>query len=405
MLPDAKASVRAVEFAPHQIGLKLATISTDNQLRIYECLEPSTLASWQLIEEVDVTNLPTTPSPSYFSRAHTVALATPTQTTATLDGTSVSQVTQALQQNLQQGALQLRPGVGNREADGGWCISWCKDRYWGEVIAAGCGTNGIVKIIQVTPSRRPMTILSLDPTPPTEASSSNVPQLTQIFSQSESASTTTPSSNITAATEAAALTSGATPSNLPTTSGGSPSIPPTTTAVPPNGSTGGGTSTSTGANTGTGTKDASSTDPATGPASFAVTSVAWAPSCGRSYHLIATGGRDGHVRIWRVRPSLDEDSEPPYYDELGKGEGENDDSGNRWSASIVADFDHHRSTVARVEWNITGTVLSSAGNDGRIRLWKATMGNVWRPAGSIGVEQEDERERQQADAGKDIDMA
>ena len=50
----------------------------------------------------------------------------------------------------------------------------------------------------------------------------------------------------------------------------------------------------------------------------------------------------------------------------------------------------HRSAVTSVEWNITGTVLSSAGNDGRIRLWKATSGNVWRPAGSIGVEQAEE---------------
>jgi len=48
--------------------------------------------------------------------------------------------------------------------------------------------------------------------------------------------------------------------------------------------------------------------------------------------------------------------------------------------------------VGRVEWNITGTVLSSAGNDGRIRLWKATSGNVWRPAGSIGVEQAEEQD-------------
>lgn len=43
------------------------------------------------------------------------------------------------------------------------------------------------------------------------------------------------------------------------------------------------------------------------------------------------------------------------------------------------------------------TVLSSAGNDGRIRLWKTTMGNIWRPAGSIGVEQAEEQEA-------DIDM-
>jgi nucleoporin SEH1 len=36
------------------------------------------------------------------------------------------------------------------------------------------------------------------------------------------------------------------------------------------------------------------------------------------------------------------------------------------------------------------TVLSSAGNDGRVRLWKATVGNVWRSAGSLGVEQAEE---------------
>ena len=47
------------------------------------------------------------------------------------------------------------------------------------------------------------------------------------------------------------------------------------------------------------------------------------------------------------------------------------------------------------------TILSSAGNDGRIRLWKATSGNVWRPAGSIGVEQAEENEQQE---NKDVDM-
>ena len=65
---------------------------------------------------------------------------------------------------------------------------------------------------------------------------------------------------------------------------------------------------------------------------FAITSVAWAPSCGRSYHLIATGSRDGHVRIWRVRP-------PTPSEDL---EGESDDDEGKWSASIVGDFDDHK---------------------------------------------------------------
>jgi nucleoporin SEH1 len=49
------------------------------------------------------------------------------------------------------------------------------------------------------------------------------------------------------------------------------------------------------------------------------------------------------------------------------------------------------------------TVLSSAGNDGRIRLWKATSGNVWRPAGSIGVEQSEDHDNDHR-ADRDIDM-
>lgn len=42
--------------------------------------------------------------------------------------------------------------------------------------------------------------------------------------------------------------------------------------------------------------------------------------------------------------------------------------------------------------HIFSTVLSSAGNDGRIRLWKATVGNVWRAAGNISVEEAEKQE-------------
>lgn len=249
------------------------------------------------------------------------------------------------------------------KADGGWCISWCKDKYWGEVIAAGCGIDGKVKvriefpssfqfshrtrqIIQFSPARRPKTLLTLDPSP------------------------TRPAGD------------------------------PAAKALP------------------------ASTEGAL--ASYAITSVSWAPSCGRSYHLIATGSRDGKVRIWRVKPApLSDEAD---YDHDGDGEGEGHEP--KWGgATIVGEFDDHkcgtqsivtkrstdvpyviRSSVGRVEWNITGyvlsfpvpqrslilerlyrTVLSSAGNDGRVRLWKATAGNVWRPAGHIGVEQADEQ--------------
>ena len=108
------------------------------------------------MEEIDVQGMALAPPPGYLSRVHTLALSTPTQSHATLDAASASLVSNALQQGLQQqqqqqqqgaASAQSRSGLGNREADGGWCISWCKDRYWGEIIAAGCGTNGLIKVL------------------------------------------------------------------------------------------------------------------------------------------------------------------------------------------------------------------------------------------------------------------
>jgi hypothetical protein len=37
-----------------------------------------------------------------------------------------------------------RPG--KREADGGWAVSWCKDKIWGQLLAVASGTTGIVKV-------------------------------------------------------------------------------------------------------------------------------------------------------------------------------------------------------------------------------------------------------------------
>ena len=34
-----------------------------------------------------------------------------------------------------------------------------------------------------------------------------------------------------------------------------------------------------------------------------------------------------------------------------------------------------------------------AGDDGRVRLWKATSGNVWRAAGSVSVEQQPSKQK------------
>jgi nucleoporin SEH1 len=56
-----------------------------------------------------------------------------------------------------------------------------------------------------------------------------------------------------------------------------------------------------------------------------VTCVSWAPSCGRDFHLIATGSRDGVVTIWKVT--------------TGEGQGGAEDG--VWDAKVVAELKDH----------------------------------------------------------------
>lgn len=188
-----------------------------------------------------------------------------------------------------------------------------------------------------------------------------------------------------------------------------------------------------------------------------VRDVSWAPNLGRSYHLIATACKDGHVRIFRLtdprmtfspkssRPASrskdrNEDvGEKPHFSGLtrdisnlsvggqsGGGGGSRGLNATAFPGSSgvslsqansfekpedalgvltveeqesrelsgfhveeIAAFNDHGREVWRVEWNPTGTVLSSAGDDGKIRLWRAdrtmrwkcmsVMGSGWKP--------------------------
>ena len=119
-----------------------ATMAVDSHLRVYECLEAPTLTNWTLLEETDIPSLPSTLT----SRPHTYAAPTPTQISGA-PAADASLVANALQQQQQQPAVQR--GAGSREADGGWSVSWCKERYWGEVLATCSGVSGVVKVILI----------------------------------------------------------------------------------------------------------------------------------------------------------------------------------------------------------------------------------------------------------------
>lgn len=87
-----------------------------------------------------------------------------------------------------------------------------------------------------------------------------------------------------------------------------------------------------------------------------IRSVSWAPSMGRNFHLIATACKDGYVRIFKAIEAVNGDLK----------------------IETIAKMRDHQLEVWRVSWNITGTILSSAGDDGKVRLWKSNYLNEWK---------------------------
>ncbi|RSH95622.1 hypothetical protein EHS25_000714 [Saitozyma podzolica] len=108
VLSGAKGSVRGVEFSPPNpsVGLRIASVSTDSHLRIHTSLDPS-LSDWSLAHDI---NVPSLPSPG--------------------------------------SAEEPAPEpTGNGElATGGWGVAWCKEKWWGSVVAAFAGNNPVVKV-------------------------------------------------------------------------------------------------------------------------------------------------------------------------------------------------------------------------------------------------------------------
>jgi len=83
--------------------------------------------------------------------------------------------------------------------------------------------------------------------------------------------------------------------------------------------------------------------------------ISWAPNIGRNYDFIATASKDKTVAIWKITKQ-----------------------NNQISTQRVASFDDHQTGVWRVEWNSTGTILASSGDDGVLRLWKTNFAKEWK---------------------------
>lgn len=126
-----------------------------------------------------------------------------------------------------------------------------------------------------------------------------------------------------------------------------------------------------------------------------VLDVAWAPSVGRPCHLIASCGSEGAVAVWKVWTAREETTSPDQAaataaDDDSMGDGQRPWGARRLaaagaaSASMAATFsDQAAGPVWRVEWNILGTVLAAAGDDGMLRIRRQAVGGGWELAGEI----------------------
>ena len=115
-----------------------------------------------------------------------------------------------------------------------------------------------------------------------------------------------------------------------------------------------------------------------------VRDVCWAPAVGRTYHLLATACKDGHVRVYKLREDERRQEEGGGLDDVV----DDDLAGAAgWSHELVADLTDHNAQVWRVSFNATGTVLSSAGDDAKVRLWKSSLSGEFRCVSVCSLQQ------------------
>lgn len=307
-LTDARGTCRDVAFSPPEFGLKLAAISSDSHLRVWECLDPVSLTDWSLIFDIDLLGLPLGTSSSTTSGASLSTgpggvpipsggagggagggfesggpgAASPNKGQGSLMGSVGSGAGASMASSAGSGSSFEGRRGGTIESDGGWSLSWCKEAWWGERLAVSAGTSGLIRVRFSSLARRASRPGSLTPL-----------KNTQLFHLPDHG----PWSNYL---------------NL----------------LPPR---------------------ANSSFAATPPTS----SLAWAPASGRSYQLLASGSRDGRARIWKLYP-------PSLEGEDFQG-GVNEE----WKGDMDAELEESKSArggsvgSVKVEWNVTGTVLST----------------------------------------------
>ncbi|GAA6003410.1 hypothetical protein JCM10207_000321 [Rhodosporidiobolus poonsookiae] len=392
-LTDSLGTLRSLSFSPAAFGLRLAGVASDSHLRVWDCLDPVSLREWVLSEDVELAGMGFG-GVSSLGAAGEHPQAGPgdrererekerEKATASAQSTASSSIDGRTGTNSLGGGGAGR-GSGTVESDGGWAVSWCPEEWWGARLAVSAGVNGAVRVrlsfLLLSPFllfvRRVLIYQDLSE------------QLFHFPSASASASASSPTPQPTW-TQFLVLS----PPPFPTSSSSSSSLPSSLAEDP-------------------------SHPPSAAP-SAPTSSLAWSPPSGRSFLLLAAGARDGRARVWRLAPpSLAAGEGAPASLSLGGG-GETEVEGP-WTARLDAELDPsaaaERAAAAgegrrgepapgagggalgalgavKVEWNVTGTVLSTTGGGGggegeggRVRLWKPTYTGQWRLLATLSSE-------------------
>ncbi|KAH3686832.1 hypothetical protein WICPIJ_002199 [Wickerhamomyces pijperi] len=123
-----------------------------------------------------------------------------------------------------------------------------------------------------------------------------------------------------------------------------------------------------------------------------IRSVSWAPSMGRNYQLLATGCKDGKVRFFKLTERVITSKSRRRNQDDSNNNAETQDHLEPSVAvevELISEHDDHKGEVWSVSWNLTGTILSSSGDDGKIRLWKASYANEFQCLSVVSAEQRD----------------
>lgn len=388
---DSRDSVHDIRFAPRHMGLKLAACSSDGFVRIYEAVDINNLSLWSLMDEIEVQKLSYTSIlsiPQNNSSSNTTGTSSSSASiTATLNTTNMSVATSTNITPNANNSVNNTTSSNSVVADNSSNANFnslnlsaslkgssnsLTDREREALSAANIGNTSTTSNsssnsnIAMTTSNTCSCICwnpsPLDPRPMIIIGTGNPVYTSYSTTSNVSVALTSASANV--------LSSTMNPSNPSSVS--SSSVLPSTSPSDSN------TNTSTARIYEYNEQTRKWINIESLSINSPILDLSWAPNVGRTYHLIATASKDKKVKIWKLQPQSQVQA-------ISNKSTSQPSLGNtKMETKEVACFEDHHAEVWRTEWNITGTILASSGDDGTVRLYKSNLQNDWKCVSVIG---------------------